>query len=221
MKFIRPDYWRLLWRLDELKEGVLRRLQPSRMNIPYTWPLMPERCPCDLHFCDYLAERGIRKKAIFHFGTGLHHLVGIRNREAGWKNDILAITGSPREHARYVHRAVRDPSFAEHYKVLFGDIYRLQFSLLPRFDLVTLFHLHEFTPAAGAEGLLGDAGVLASFLTGLAPGGRLLFYAGSEGFPKTQELLRDKVQRRALAPEEEYKSLVVYRSGANEGDQRS
>jgi hypothetical protein len=204
--------WNLLWQLDEAKERALRWLQPSRMTVPYTWPLRPDNCPCDVHLCEYVEERGIRGRSIFHFGTGLHHLVGLRNSERGWQNEILAVTASPREHLRYVHRVVRDHSLGKHYKVLFADIYDLDDLLLPTFDLVTLFHLCEFTPTRTAATRLADGGVLALFVAKLATSGRILFYQGSDGFGRTEPLIRREVEVGRLSFEERYKSLVVYRA---------
>ncbi len=207
--------WQVLWFMDEAKERALRRLMPARMRVPYSWPLLPQYSPCDLHFCDYVEERKIRRQSIFHFGTGLHHIVGLRNRGAGWENEILGITASPREHASYVRRVVRDPSVGEHYKVLFADIYSLGPASLPTFDMVTLFHLCEFTPRSteqGGQAGTADSAVLSLFHSKLAPGGRIVFFENSDGYPRTTLLLGTEVAEGRLVLEERYKTLLVYRS---------
>ena len=45
-----------------------------------TWSLDEAQCPCDLHFVEYLQEKEAKDAAIFHFGTGNHHIVGLRLR---------------------------------------------------------------------------------------------------------------------------------------------
>jgi hypothetical protein len=50
----------------DLKERALRTLDASRMHyVNESWPLRPEVCPCDVHFCEYLNERDIRASSIF------------------------------------------------------------------------------------------------------------------------------------------------------------
>jgi hypothetical protein len=168
-------------------------------------------CPCDADFCDYLRERDIAKKSIFHFGSGGHHVVGLRNRDDRLENEILAITASPREHAQYVERVVREPSFGKYYKVLFADIYDLAHRSLPEFDLVTLFHLCEFSPMAGQLRRMDDAGVMELFRSKLGAGGRLIFYEGSLGRPGTQRIIERSVAEGKMSLEETYRSLLVYR----------
>jgi SAM-dependent methyltransferase len=203
---------RLFERAGNMKERALHRIIPSRMNvISYTWPLAPDICPCDVHFCDYLRDRNVRGKAIFHFGTGGHHLVGLRNRDDGLENEILGITASPGEHARYVRQLVWAPSLGRHYRVLFADIYDLAAASLPSFDLVTLFHLCEFTPPPEHGRRWDDAGVLELMLSKLTPGGRLLLYRGSYGFRRALPLVEREVAGGRLSLEEEFRSIVVYR----------
>jgi hypothetical protein len=201
-------YW---WTVKarDTKERALRRLWPSRMRfVTYSWPLLPAICPCDLDLCDYLRERGVRGKAVFHFGSGGHHLVGLRNREDGLGNDVLAVTASPSEHAAYVRRVVRDPSLGAGYRVLFADIYDLGPAALPRFDVVTLFHLCEFSPPGGGR-RLDDRGLLDLFVAKLAPGGRLLFYERSEAWARARPLVEEAVASGRLRVEERYRTLLV------------
>src|SRR5262249_17297818 len=109
-----------------------------------SWPLTLTNCPCDLDFVRYLEARQLAGNLIFHFGTGAHHLVGKNNYERGNPNEILAIPASGDEHQAYIDFVVNHPAAANHYKVLFADIYTLNARMLPRFDLVTLFHLCEY-----------------------------------------------------------------------------
>lgn len=208
-------WWRayLLW--GELHQRATRHLRPGSLRyVPHGWPLRPGECPCDLDFCDFLETRAIRGRRIFHFGTGGHHLVGLRNHEAGWRNDVLGITISPREHARYVRRVIREPALALHYKVLFADIHSLHAASLPGFDVVTLFHLCEFCDPASAGRRLDDAGLLRLFIGQLAAGGWLLLYRGSFGYARAAPLVAAAVDAGHIAHAADFRSLSIYRRGA-------
>jgi hypothetical protein len=195
-----------------LKERALRALMPTRMRfVHYSWPLLPDICPCDIHLCDFLKERGIRGQSVFHFGTGGHHLVGLRNREDCLDNDILSITASPGEHARYLSFIVREPALGARYKVLFADIYNLRPAVLPTFDVITLFHLCEFREDRSPRRELDDAGVLDLFLRRAAPNARLIFYERSAGRGAAEPLIERAVGERHLSFDERYRSLLVYR----------
>ena len=204
--------WNAYVRAGDLKERALRALMPSRLHfVTYSWPLRPETCPCDVHFCQYLEERGIRRRSIFHFGSGGHHLVGRQNRDRALDNEVLAITVSPAEHARYVALVIRDRSLGRHYKVLFADIHDLSAASLPTFDVVTLFHLCEFGEQQDGGRRMNDAAVLDLFLSRLAPGGLVLFYPGSFGYQQAAPLVEGAVAAGRLSLLERYRSLVVYR----------
>ena len=205
-------FFKLSWRLAIAKERVLHTLMPGRMRVvPASWPLLPDVCPCDVHLCDYLEERRVRGAALFHFGSGGHHIVGLRNQRARLENDILALTASPSEHARYISLVVSDPTLGQHYRVLFGDIYELRPAALPTFDLATLFHLCEFSPEPDDGRLLDDAGVLGLVRSQVRPGGRLLFYEGSFAYRRAASLVERAVGDGEMTFDERYKSLVVYR----------
>ena len=204
--------WFKYVRAVEIGERLQQWLRPRRTRrVPYSWPLAPDVCPCDLDFCEYLRERALRNQSIFRFGPGGHHLVGLQNSLATHANDILAITASPGEHRRYQRLLARDPSLGRRYRVMLGDIYALGAQQLPRFDLVSLFHLCEFTPRSAAAHLLDDRGLLELMLTRLARGGRLLFYTGSNGWRRSATLLHEPVAAGVLELEEDFRSLQIYR----------
>jgi hypothetical protein len=208
---------RRLWRgyihAVGFKEKALRGLMPARMQfVHYSWPLRADLCPCDVDFSDYLQERDIRDRAIFHFGTGGHHLVGLRNQADGLQNDILGLTVSPKEHAGYVRKVIRDPGLALHYKVLFADIFSLSAGSIPCFNIVTLFHLGEFSDASGSGRRLNLEQLLRMFRSRLLPGGCMLFYPRSYGYRRLTPLLESAVQDGLLTLLETYKSLEIYRA---------
>jgi hypothetical protein len=185
-------------------------MQPGRMRIaPHSWPLWARMCPCDLHFCDFLHEREVRSKSIFHLGTGGHHLLGLRNHIDDLGNVILGVTVSPDEMKRYVKLVVRDPVLGRNYKVLFADVHDLQGASLPEFDLVTLFHLCEVGSTTGSPHLLSDEGVLGLLASKLRPGGMLALYRNSIGYPRLQPIIAAAVAAGTLMHLEDYKSLQM------------
>ncbi len=101
-----------------------------------TWSLDEAQCPCDLHFVQYLEEKKATNATIFHFGTGNHHIVGLKGAEDGANNAVLGITASPQEYDDYVELLIKNPRLGHTYKAYFGDIYQLDARLLPQFDYV-------------------------------------------------------------------------------------
>jgi hypothetical protein len=202
--------WATYERMGHAKEALLRRIQPGRMRVvPHAWPLWARMCACDLHFCDFLQERHVRSKSIFHFGTGGHHIVGLRNRVDDMDNVILGVTLSPSEIKRYVKLVVRDPILGQNYKVMFADIHDLQAASLPKFDLVTLFHLCEFGGATASGHLLSDKGVLDLLTSKLQPGGLLALYPRSLGYKRLRPLITAAIAAGTLQHREDYKSLQI------------
>ena len=108
------------------------------------WTLDPHQCPCDLDFLDYLAGNTITGRDIFHMGTGVHHIVGLRLAENGAGNQVLGITASRAEYSAYVDLLIDNPKLGFSYKVYFGDIYQIDKRLLPPLDYATLFHCGEY-----------------------------------------------------------------------------
>lgn len=186
----------------------------ARFHRTGWWPLQPSRCPCDLQLVELLRTRGIGGRTIFHFGTGAHHYVGLQNRTLASPNQILGITASAREHQAYVDLAIAHRDLGKTYKVWFADIYTLTAALLPSFDIVTLFHLCEYTmPDDAAFVHHDDESLLRLFVSKLAPGGFVCFYTGSYRWssaqPIVERLERDGVIHRVDA----YESLVMFGAG--------
>jgi hypothetical protein len=204
-------FWRAYVRVGAAKERALRRIMPSRMQfVHYSWPLRPDVCPCDIHFCEYLRERNVRRKSIFHFGTGGHHIVGLQNQEFGLENHVLGLTASPNELWSYVTRVIRNPLFGKYYQVMFADIYTLSASCLPSFDIATLFHLSEFTDAAVDGQRMSDDDTLRLFCTKVVAGGHIFLYRGSYGYPRCVPLIDQAIADGHMAFVERYKSLDVF-----------
>ena len=180
-----------------------------------TWSLDEVQCPCDLDFVAYLNEKGAKDAAIFHFGTGNHHVVGLRMAENGSNSAVLGITASPQEYDDYIDLLITNPRLGFTYKVLFGDIYQLDPRLLPEFDYVSLFHVGEFrTPENDAYGALTDLEMTLVLADKLRPGGEILFYTGSFAYDKATAVAQELVKQRPFDPAGRYKSLQIFRKRA-------
>jgi SAM-dependent methyltransferase len=185
----------------------------GKLNIhTETWHLNVDSCPCDVHFNDFIDAEGIRDAAIFHFGTGAHHVVGMAAAESGRNNAVLAITASIGEYECYVKLLVGRPKIGRAYKAYFGDIYQLDGRLLPQFDLVTLFHLCEYrTPVQDHYGALTDLEVTEVLVDRLKPDGRVLFYTGSTSFHHARAVIATLEEQQRIERESDFKTLRVYR----------
>lgn len=184
---------------------------PSLNIWDVNWSLDVEQCPCDVHFNEYLEAEKIAGKSIFHFGTGGHHVVGIRAAETGAGNVVLGITASPQEYEAYITLVTKRPDVGRIYKVFFGDIYQLEPKLLPELDVATLFHLGEFRSEQNdAYRALTDAELTALLLGKLRRGGLMAFYSGSFAFDVAERVVADLIGRGQLAPKGAFKSLRLY-----------
>lgn len=176
-----------------------------------TWPLDLSECPCDAHFVDYMRSRRIAGRAVFHFGTGEHHIVALANAKLRRPNQIFGVTASKQEYDSYIDLIVENPRVANSYKAMFVDIYTLEPLLLPEFDVVTLFHLGEFhDPVRQKYAPLDDRKLLALMVKKLKPGGRVCFYRGSNGWAKSEPIVDSFIAAGKLAKKtESYKSLLI------------
>lgn len=179
------------------------------------WDLRPAECPCDVQFVEWLDRQGMVDSAIYHFGSGGHHHVGIQNAKPERRNAVLSITASPDEHETFVRLAIERPEVLRFYNCLFGDIYLLNERLLPVFDVVTLFHLCEFhSEANAAYGGMTDGDVVNLLTDRTRPGGHVLFYTGSFAFDKARPVIAEWEKGRDVEQVGTYETLLVYRKRA-------
>ena len=179
------------------------------------WDLRVKECPCDVHFLEWLKTDGLRDGAIFHFGTGSHHVVGIEAATNGSNNAVLGITASPKEYDDYVNLCIERPEVARTYKAFFGDIYQLDARLMPMFDVFTAFHLGEFRSEKNdAYGGLTDLEVASLMVDHLHPGGRLISYSGSYAYDVAERDVGKLVTAGRLAFVERFETLMVFRKTA-------
>ncbi len=177
-----------------------------------TWSLDEKQCPCDIHFCDYLEEMGAKGKTIFHFGTGSHHIVGLRNAKSGANNAILAITASVEEYQDYIKLLIENPTLGATYKAYFGDIYQLDGRLLPDLDFASLFHVGEYrTEHNDLYGALTDTEMVLVCADRLKKGGEILFYKGSFAYDKADIAGEELLKSRGMQRVADYKTLAIYR----------
>jgi hypothetical protein len=176
------------------------------------WNLEVDICPCDVHFNEWVASERLRNKTIYHFGTGTHHVVGIE--QAKRKNRVFAITASKEEYEAYIALVTENSAVAKTYLAYFGDIYLSDPMLLPDLDVVTLFHLCEFSQANTASkeyGGLTDRKVLDLLTDRTRKGGHILFYQGSDGFKKSEPIIAKWQKAKPVKRVGEFKTLLVYR----------
>jgi len=177
-----------------------------------TWSLDAAQCPCDLHLVEYLEEKQVKGAAIFHFGTGNHHLVGRRLSQNGSNCAVLGITASPQEYDEYIELLISDPGLGRTYKAYFGDIYQIDARLLPELDYASLFHVGEFrTPANDRYEALTDLEMSLVFADKLKPGGEILLYKGSFAYDKAEAVAKELVRLRPFEAGGAYKSLTILR----------
>ena len=176
-----------------------------------TWDLRLAECPCDMDFLEWLEEKKIKDQSIFHFGTGSHHIVGLKTAEDGSNNAVFGITASPGEYDAYVKMLIEKPRLGFTYKAYFGDIYQLDRRLLPVFDIVTLFHVGEFrTEKNDAYGALTDLEMTRVLANRMRPGGQMLFYAGSYAFDVAERTFGELIKARVLKEAGVYKTLRIF-----------
>jgi hypothetical protein len=181
-------------------------------TVTYEWALQEDTCPCDIHFNEWVARQRLRRKTIYHFGSGAHHVVGIRQAER--RNQTLSITASEAEYQAYASMAMANPLLAKYYVCYFGDIYLTNPALLPEFDVVTLFHLCEFfypNTASKQYGGWTDRELLDLFTSKTRKGGHMLFYTRSMAFDRARPILARWERTRRVTRLGEFKSLLIFR----------
>jgi hypothetical protein len=178
------------------------------------WPLMVDVCPCDVHFNDWVENKKLKNKLIYHFGTGTHHVIGEVQATNKSGNTVFAITASKEEYDAYIELSTTKAQVTKNYLAYFGDIYLSNPRLLPEFDVVTMFHLCEFlfpNTTSKEYGGLDDAKLLNLFTAKTKPGGYILFYTRSIAFPKAAPIIEKWAKKGHVKRVGEFKTLLVYR----------
>lgn len=129
------------------------------------WPWMPDKCPPDQYFIDWMKTHSGAGQTILHMGIGLHHRVGIEGVALGHR--VIGLTVSREE---YISRALRVDS--PNYQVFYANLNDLDMALLPPLDIVTLFHFGEMPSMFGPA----STDLLLRLFKVTKPGGLILFY---------------------------------------------
>lgn len=139
------------------------------------WPWQPALCPADQEFIAWLLEN---KKAItgpvFHMGPGEHHRVGRTCDVIGV--ECFSMTVSEDE-------AFWDPGLYG-YRVIVDSVNEYDFSKLPEFQVMTLFHLGEMPDRFGEP----TQELLQSLFDRVISGGTLILYKGSSAWDRVSPI---------------------------------
>lgn len=178
------------------------------LNWGDAWELDESVCPADLHLIDWIKQQNITDSSIFHMGTGAHHRLGMHMSLNGSNNMVMGITACPEEYKRFLDMMLENPFVGRCYKPFFGDIYQLDARQLPQFDVISIFHLGEFTNEirGGITGLT-DEEVLDLLISRAKADTRFVFYKNSFGLPKIRESVKSRFELI-----EEFKTLLVYKA---------
>src|ERR1043166_790361 len=186
-----------------------------KMNLwDAKWDLDEAQCPCDVHFNQWLEAERVTGKTIYHFGTGMHHIVGLTQAANGSNNAVFAITASVVEYEAYIKLVNERPHILKNYLAYFGDIYLTNARLIPALDIATMFHAGEYIGANTTSpeyGGVDDLGVTRILLGRMRAGGHVLFYTGSFAFDKADALASVLEREGKLERIGPFKSLLVCR----------
>lgn len=164
------------------------------------WPWLPNLCPPDLDFINYMREKQFSPKTILHTGTGLHHRVGIECCEMGHK--VIGVTVSREEVVSRVFR-VDDTN----YQVFYANINTLNVDLLPKLDIVTLFHFGEMESDFGPV----SNDVLLRLLNKMPLDGFMAFYHRSAAWDRAKVAVDYAVKQEYLHYVETAGEIEIYR----------
>lgn len=183
------------------------------VTIVEPWTLWPERCPCDVDLVNLAHIQHWTGRSILHMGTGDHHVVGQSLCDPGLltlPNWVLGVTCTPAEVTSYMDLATANPKLSRYYKVLFGDIYLLERELLPKFDVITLFHLCERPdPRRQSYEATTPSRLLWKLNACLKPGGTVIGYSGSAAWEEAGYVLERHFSHDSKSS---YRSLEVFRA---------
>lgn len=159
---------------------------------PVPWFSDRKICPADFDLAEYINQQLIYD-SIIHLGPGYDHYLA-QHTDA----EILAITHSPAEMASYMSMIIAAPQVAQHYMVVFCDLYHLNPNFIPKeWDLLTLFHLGERESVYPTR--------LADLIKFINPK-KIALYKGSKGFIDTLQVVQES---GLFFTKNEYKSLWI------------
>lgn len=177
------------------------------------WELNPETCPCDLDFIEFAKNFPYaRFLTIFHMGPGMHHSVGKWAASSEKRAFVFSISITPEEIQEYIRLITEHPVWATRYWVQFMDIHLMRSPLLPRFDLITLFHLGEIIATEKDSDYPGTSvsEILRMFSDRVVAGGSMLFFPRSVAWKKIESDVDWILRSEREWKRDIFKNLLVY-----------
>lgn len=163
------------------------------------WPWLPDKCPPDMYFIEYMQKQKLEPKTILHQGTGLHHRVGIECCTLGHR--VIGVTVSREEVVSRVFR-VDTPD----YQVFYANINELDPQLLPTVDIVTMFHFGEMAYMFGKA----EEQHIQRILDKMPINGLILFYNRSAEWGNSKVVVEQMNNKGLIRFTETFQELEVY-----------
>jgi hypothetical protein len=164
------------------------------------WPWLPDKCPPDMYFIEYMQNLPKWPSlTILHQGPGLHHRVGIECCKLGHR--VIGVTVSREEVVSRVFR-VDTPN----YQVFYANLNEVDTSMLPTLDIVTMFHFGEM---AGEFGMPEDSHIQ-RLLDKMPVNGLIMFYNRSAGRGNSEATLKSMTEKGRILYKETFQELEIY-----------
>lgn len=164
------------------------------------WPWLPDKCPPDMYFIEYMQGHKSESKTILHQGTGLHHRVGIECCALGHR--VIGVTVSREEVVSRVFR-VDTPN----YQVFYANINELDPHILPTVDIVTMFHFGEMAYMLGKP----EEQHIQRLLDKMPVNGLILFYNRSAEWGNARPVVEQLVNKGLILHQETFRELEIYK----------
>lgn len=173
--------------------------QSLKMQDVEGWPWLPDKCPPDKYFIDWVRQQNFHPLNILHVGTGLHHRVGIACCAMGHR--VIGITVSREEVVSRVFR-VDSPN----YQVFYANINSFDTALFPELDIITMFHFGEMEAEFGAVNIE----VLNELLWVSTHEAYILFYNRSAAWDRASKVVKELIERGVLRHKGTFEELEIY-----------
>ena len=166
------------------------------------------------HFNEWIAKNKIKNKLIYHFGTGTHHVIGIKQATNKSGNAVFAITASKEEYEAYIELSTDEGAGVESLCRLFrrhlSDQPEAPAGLRRRHHVPSVRVLLPNT-ASKAYGGMTDEKLLDLFTAKTKKSGHILFYMGSMAWNKALPIVQKWEKRAPVKRVGEFKTLLVFR----------
>ena len=175
------------------------------------WDLDIARCPCDAHFNDWVKQKKLRNKLIYHFGTGNHHVVGLKQATNKSNNAVFAITASKEEYASYIELAINRPSLEELSRLFWRHLPHQSRNCCRTSTSSRCSISANSSMTNKAYGGVDDAKLLDMLTAKTRLGGHILFFTGSFAFPSADKIIAKWEKNGRVKRVGAFKTLLVFR----------